>query len=95
MIVYCDTSFLVSYLNEDDLNHKSARSAAGKWDAQDFVICEVHLLELPAAVRAATHRSEDPISGHIARRVPASPLHHRSAPHNHCLLRRSTCDIRG
>ena len=69
MIVYCDTSFLVSYLNEDDLNHKSARSAAGKWDAQDFVICEVHLLELPAAVRAATHRSEDPISGHIARRV--------------------------
>ena len=69
MIVYCDTSFLVSYLNEHDLNHKTARAAAGKWDAHDFVVCEVHLLELPAALRAATHRSEDPIPEHIARRV--------------------------
>ncbi len=69
MIVYCDTSFLVSYLNEDDQNYKPARTAAGKWDTHDFVVCEVQLLELPAAVRAATHRSEDAIPEHIARRV--------------------------
>lgn len=30
MIVYCDTSWLLSYLNEDDGNHGSARTAAGK-----------------------------------------------------------------
>jgi predicted nucleic acid-binding protein len=58
MIVYCDTSFLFSYLNEDDVNHKLARGIVSNWDAHDFVICEAHLLELPAAVRAATHRSE-------------------------------------
>jgi len=69
MIVYCDTSFLVSCLNEDDVNHKAARFNAAKWDAHDFVVCEVHLLELPAAVRAATHRPQDPIPAHIARRV--------------------------
>lgn len=69
MIIYCDTSFLVSYLNEDDANHKLARSMAIKWDAHDFVVCEVHLLELPGAVRAATHRAEAPIPAHIARRV--------------------------
>jgi predicted nucleic acid-binding protein len=69
VIVYCDTSFLVSYLNEDDSNHKVARTMASNWDAHDFVICEAHLLELPAAVRAATHRTEAPIPPHIARRV--------------------------
>jgi predicted nucleic acid-binding protein len=69
MIVYCDTSFLVSYLNEDDVKHKAARTAVGKWDTQDFVICEVHLLELPAAVRAAVHRDESGVPEHVARRV--------------------------
>ncbi len=69
MIIYCDTSFLVSLLNEDDANHKIGRAMAAKWDAHDFVVCEVHLLELPAAVRAATHRTDDPIPPHIARRV--------------------------
>jgi predicted nucleic acid-binding protein len=69
MIVYCDTSFLVSYLNEDDSNYKTARTAAGKWDMHDFVVCEVHLLELPAAVRAAVHRADRAVPEHIARRV--------------------------
>lgn len=69
MIVYSDTSFLVSYLNEDDTNHKTAREAVGKWDTHDFVVCEVHLLELPGAVRAAVHRADSAIPEHIARRV--------------------------
>lgn len=69
MIVYCDTSFLVSYLNEDDANHKAARNLVEKWDSHDFVVCEVHLLELPAALRAATHRTKDPVPAHVARRV--------------------------
>jgi hypothetical protein len=30
MIIYCDTSWLLSYLNEDDENHALARTAAGK-----------------------------------------------------------------
>jgi hypothetical protein len=35
----------------------------------DFVVCEVHLLEVAAAVREATHRAKDPVPPHIARRV--------------------------
>jgi predicted nucleic acid-binding protein len=69
VIVYCDTSFLVSWLNEEDLNHKKARSTSGKWDAHDFVVCEVQMLEVPAAVRAATHRADAGIPAHVARRI--------------------------
>ena len=69
MIIYPDTSFLVSYLNEEDSSHRVARSKVEKWDAHDFVICEPHLLELPAEVRAATHRAEHSIPDHIARRI--------------------------
>ncbi len=69
MIVYCDTSFLISYLNEDDQNHAPARALAGKFAGDDFVVCEVHQLELPAALRAATHRDRDAVPVHIARRV--------------------------
>jgi predicted nucleic acid-binding protein len=69
MMVYCDTSFLFSFLNEDDVNHAIARGRAGRFSGDDFVICEVHVLELPAAVRAATHRSVDAVPPHVARRV--------------------------
>lgn len=69
MIVYSDTSFLVSYLNEDDVNHAAALRLAAKYDRNEFVVCEVHQIELPAAVRAAVHRTEDSIPTHIARRI--------------------------
>lgn len=69
MIVYCDTSWLLSYLNEDDENHPAAHSSAGKLAGHDFVVCEVHLLELPAAIRAATHRDRDSVPEHLARRI--------------------------
>lgn len=69
MIVYCDTSWLLSYLNEDDENHSIARESAGDLAGHTFVVCEVHLLELPAAIRAATHRDQDPVPEHIARRI--------------------------
>jgi predicted nucleic acid-binding protein len=67
--VYCDTSFLISFLNEDDVHHPVARRRAGRFSGDDFVICEVHLLELPAALRAATHRSVDAVPPQVARRV--------------------------
>jgi predicted nucleic acid-binding protein len=69
VIVYCDTSWLLSYLNEDDENYAAARASAEKLVGRHFVVCEVHLLELPAAIRAATHRAQDPAPRHIARRV--------------------------
>lgn len=69
MRVYCDTSFLFSFLNEDDVNHAAARGRASRFSSDDFVICEVHLLELPAAARAATHRDTDAVPPQIARRV--------------------------
>jgi hypothetical protein len=59
----------LSYLNEADENHVVARKAAEKLAGHHFVVCEVHLLELPAAVRAATHRTQDPLPEQLARRV--------------------------
>ena len=69
MTVYCDTSFLVSFLNEADVNHRAARELAAKHRTAEFVVCEVHLLELPAAVRAAVHREVGPIPEPVARQV--------------------------
>ena len=69
MIVYCDTSWFVSYFNEGDVNHAPAREAAGKLIGHSFVVCETHLLELPAAIRAATHRADDAVPESVARRV--------------------------
>jgi predicted nucleic acid-binding protein len=69
MIVYCDTSFLVSFLNESDVNHRTARDMAAKYRTAEFVVCGVHLLELPASVRAAIHRKDGPIPEKVARRV--------------------------
>jgi predicted nucleic acid-binding protein len=69
MRVYCDTSFLFGYLNEDDVNHAAARARAGRVSGDDFIICEVHLLELPAAVRAATRRGAGAVPVPMARRI--------------------------
>ncbi|MGH7953303.1 MAG: PIN domain-containing protein [Limisphaerales bacterium] len=69
MIVYCDTSFLFSFFDEDDANYRTARDAIGQYIEQDFVVCEVHLLELPAAARTATRREKDRVSEYVARRV--------------------------
>jgi predicted nucleic acid-binding protein len=60
---------LFSFLNEDDVNHAAARGRAGRFSGEDFIICEVHLLEFPAAVRAATHRAADAIPPQVARRA--------------------------
>ncbi len=35
----------------------------------NFVLCQTHQLDLPAAIRAATHRAESPVPEHIARLV--------------------------
>jgi len=67
VIIYCDTSFLVSFLYENDANHQAARELAARFDGHDFVLCAIHQLELPAAVRAAVHRSQSPLSAHVAR----------------------------
>lgn len=69
MIVYCDTSFLVSFFYEGDANHKTARDLAERFDKQDFVLCQTHQLELPSSIRAATHRNESPVPLHVARLV--------------------------
>jgi predicted nucleic acid-binding protein len=42
---------------------------AAKLRTAEFVVCEVHLLELRASVRAAIHRREGPIPEQAARRV--------------------------
>ena len=69
MIVYCDTSFLISWFYDDDSRHKAARDLSAKFDGEDFILCQVHQLELPASVRAAMHRAESPLPRHVARTI--------------------------
>ena len=69
MIIYCDTSFLMSFFNEEDVNHRLARDRAAEYSRQDFVVCEAHLIEVPAAIQSATHRDQDPIPGPVARAI--------------------------
>ncbi len=69
MIIYGDTSFLVSFLYEGDANHKTARQMAERFDGHDFIVCQVQQLELPAALMAATHRKESPVPAHVARLI--------------------------
>ena len=69
MIVYADTSFLISFFSPDDSNHSTAKKLAGKYKTDDFVVCVVHQLELPAAVRASIFRELNPIPEYIARRI--------------------------
>ncbi|HZF00852.1 MAG TPA: PIN domain-containing protein [Methylomirabilota bacterium] len=69
MILYCDTSFLISRFCEDDRNHAVAVNWMKEFDGGDFVVCEVHLLEFPASVRAATHLQKNPMDDFVARRV--------------------------
>ena len=55
MIVYCDTSFLLSLFREEDANHKEANELASRFDGEEFVLCEAHQIEFPAATRAAAY----------------------------------------
>lgn len=67
MIVYCDTSFLLSLFREEDANHKEANELASRFDGEEFVLCEAHQIEFPAATRAAVHRTASPLLPHEAR----------------------------
>ena len=69
MIVYCDTSFLISWFYDEDSRHQAARDLSASYDGEDFVLCRVHQLELPASVRAAIHRTESPLPRHVARAI--------------------------
>ena len=69
MIIYPDTSFLISFFNPDDVNHRAARELAAKHERSDFIVCEVHQIEFPAAVRAATHRQKNAMPEFVARKI--------------------------
>ena len=69
MIVYCDTSFMVSLFYENDVNHGAAKKIRDKHETDDFIVCVVHQLELPAAVRAGIFREKNPLPEHIARTI--------------------------
>ena len=67
MIVYCDTSLLISLFYEEDANHKAARNLVSRFDGEDFVLCQAHQIEFPAAVRAAVHRTDEALPERSAR----------------------------
>ena len=67
MIVYCDTSFLVSFLYEGDANHKAARDLAGRFDGQDFVLCA------DSPIGVARFRSRGHAPDGIAHSYPRGP----------------------
>jgi predicted nucleic acid-binding protein len=69
MIVYADTSFWLSFWNERDVNFKAAVDLTRRFRAADWVWCQLLEVEVPAAIRAATHRPEPALSRHVAEKM--------------------------
>lgn len=69
MIVYADTSFLLSERIEQDRNFEPARKLRLAYDADDWVWCELHDAEVFSTARGLTRRDEDALPLHTARAV--------------------------
>jgi len=69
MIVYPDTSFILSLWHNGDVNFEEARRIFGKLSDETWLWCELHQLEVPIAAQAATFRQGEALKPHIARAI--------------------------
>ena len=69
MIVYADTSFILSLWHEDDVNYRAATKVFSELSKETWLWCELHQLEVPLAAQMATHRGPDPLREHVARTI--------------------------
>lgn len=69
MIVYPDTSFILSLWHADDVNYAEATKLFSRFSKETWLWCDLHHLEVPIAAQVATHRSPDALHEHVARTI--------------------------
>ena len=69
MIIYPDTSFILSLWHEGDANYAAAKRIFSKYSKDTWLWCDLHQLEVPVAAQVATHRVPDALEEEIARTI--------------------------
>lgn len=69
MIIYPDTSFILSLWHEGDANYLEATKLFFKFSKDTWLWCDLHQLEVPIAAQVATHRPPDSLQQYIARAI--------------------------
>jgi hypothetical protein len=71
MIIYPDTSFILSLWHAGDVNYPAALEFFRKHETAGWIWCDLHEIEVPIAAQVATHRDRQPLKPHIARAIVA------------------------
>ncbi|MEI7939614.1 MAG: PIN domain-containing protein [Verrucomicrobiota bacterium] len=69
MIVYPDTSFILSLWHTGDSNYTEALKLFSRLSGDTWLWCDLHQLEVPVAAQVATHREPEGLQEHIARTI--------------------------
>jgi hypothetical protein len=69
VIVYPDTSFILSLWHVDDVNYEEATKLFSKLSRDTWLWCDLHQVEVPIAAQVATHREGQPLREHVARTI--------------------------
>lgn len=69
MIVYPDTSFILSLWHKDDVNYEKATALFAKFGRSAWLWCDLHQIEVPMAAQMATNRQPQPLAEHVARTI--------------------------
>ena len=69
MIVYPDTSFILSLWHADDVNYEEALRLFTRLSRDTWLWCDLHQIEVPVAAQVATHRVAGPLQEHVARTI--------------------------
>ena len=65
MIVYPDTSFILSLWHTGDTNYAEALKLFSRLSRDTWLWCDLHQLEVPVAAQVATHREPEGLQEHI------------------------------
>jgi hypothetical protein len=69
VIIYPDTSFILSLWHQGDVNYVAAKRVFSKYSKDTWLWCDLHQLEVPIAAQVATHRVADALEEEIARTI--------------------------
>ena len=69
MIVYPDTSFILSLWHAGDVNYAEALRLFSRFSKDTWLWCDLHQLEVPIAAQAATHREPVGLQESVARTI--------------------------
>lgn len=69
MIIYPDTSFILSLWHTDDANYTEAAKLFSNFARATWLWCDLHQIEVPVAAQVATHRQPEGLQEHVARTI--------------------------